>query len=300
MADFLSKLVHGTNPKQQRAKRGAIINVKLDATDVVVETALPTNDALGEHLDAVRQLKASGLFDQTFYSNTYLDVAAVGADPFEHFFFHGYKEGRRPNPVFDPVWYLATYPDVEKSDLQPLLHYAKLGEIEGRRPGPHFQPAWYREQYSIPADESPLAHYLKNHLGPFSPIPEFDSKYYLDTYGDVASAGVDPFEHFVFHGFKEGRNPSEKFDTKFYIRRYFKGKTDQNPLLHYLEHRQEEGVFPVPPENEATVHAEIKRFTKPSALFEEQRSLPNGTKPRAKVLAYYLTQYHSFPENDKW
>ena len=127
---------------------------------------------------------------------------------------------------------------------------------------------------AFPMDESALAHYLKNRFGPFSPIPEFDSKYYLETYQDVASAGVDPFEHFVFHGYKEGRNPSDKFDTKFYIQRYFKGKTDQNPLLHYLEHRQEEGVFPVPPENEATIPAEIKRFTKPSALFEEQRPLP--------------------------
>jgi glycosyltransferase involved in cell wall biosynthesis len=300
MADFLSKLVNGTNPKQRRAKRGAVISVKLDATDVVVETAPPTNDALGEHLDAVRQLKASGLFDRTYYSNTHPDVAAVGADPFEHFFFHGYKEGRRPNPVFDPAWYLATYPDVEETDLQPLLHYAKIGESEGRRPSPYFQPAWYREQYDIPTDESPLAHYLKNRFGPFSPIPEFDSAYYLEVYKDVATAGVDPFEHFIFHGYKEGRNPSDRFDTKFYIQRYFKGRTDQNPLLHYLEHRDEEGVFPVPPEKEATIPAEIRRFTRPSVLFEEQRPLPQGAKLRAKILAYYLPQFHAFPENDKW
>ena len=224
----------------------------------------------------------------------------MGADPFEHFLHYGYMEGRKPNPIFDPIWYVTTYPDVQETDMQPLLHYAKFGEIEGRRPSPYFQPGWYRKKYSIPADESPLAHYLKNRLGPFSPIPEFDSRYYLQTYQDIASAGVDPFEHFVFHGFKEGRNPSAEFDTKFYIQRYFKGKTDQNPLLHYLEHRHEEGVYPVPPENEATIPAEIKRFTKPSALFEELRPLPHGAKPRAKVLAYYLTQFHTFPENDKW
>ena len=127
--------------------------------------------------------------------------------------------------------------------------------------------------------ESPLAHYLKNRIGPFSPIPEFDAHYYLKIYQDVAAAGVDPFEHFIFHGYKEGRNPSDGFDTKFYIQRYFKGKTDQNPLLHYLEHRDEEGIFPVPPENEATIPAEIRRFTKPSALFEEQRPLPRALSP---------------------
>ncbi len=250
--------------------------------------------------DAARTLKGLGLFDESFYATSYPDVIAVGADPFEHFFLYGYKEGRKPNPIFDPIWYVTTYPDVQEADAHPLLHYASVGEPDGRRPSPYFQPAWYREKYGIPEGESPLAHYLKNRIGPFSPIPEFDAQYYLQTYQDVAAAGVDPFEHFIFHGYKEGRTPSAEFDTKFYIQRYFKGKTDQNPLLHYLEHRHEDGIYPSPPENEATIPAEIKRFTKPSPLFEELRPLPASAKPRAKVLAYYLTQFHAFPENDKW
>ncbi|WP_244547048.1 glycoside hydrolase family 99-like domain-containing protein [Bradyrhizobium sp. Gha] len=267
-------------------------------SSAVVEAPAPKP---AEDLSAIRRyLEGLGLFDEVFYGQTYPDVIAGGAQPFEHFFLYGYKEGRKPNPIFDPMWYVATYPDVQDGDVQPLLHYARHGEPEGRRPSAYFQPAWYREKYAIPADESPLAHYLKNRLGPFGPIPEFDAAYYLDTYKDVAAAGVDPFEHFIFHGYKEGRNPSAEFDTKFYIQRYFKGKTDQNPLLHYLEHRHEEGIYPSPPENEATIPAEIKRFTKPSPLFEELRPLPAGTKPRAKVLAYYLTQFHAFPENDKW
>ncbi|MBR0750749.1 glycoside hydrolase family 99-like domain-containing protein [Bradyrhizobium jicamae] len=247
-----------------------------------------------------RYLEALGLFDEAFYSATYPDVVAVGVNPFEHFFLYGFKEGRKPNSIFDPMWYVTTYPDVQEADIQPLLHYARYGESEGRRPSPYFQPAWYREKYAIPSSDSPLGHYLKNRVGPFSPIPEFDAQYYLQTYQDVAAASVDPFEHFIFHGYKEGRNPSGEFDTKFYIQRYFKGKTDQNPLLHYMEHRHEDGIYPSPPENEATIPAEIKRFTKPSALFEELRPLPASAKSRAKVLAYYLTQFHAFPENDKW
>jgi hypothetical protein len=181
-----------------------------------------------------------------------------------------------------------------------LLHYALFGEQEGRCPGPYFQPTWYREKYKLPTGESALVHYLKNRLGPYSPILEFDAQYYLQTYADVASAGINPFEHFMFHGYKEGRNPSAEFDTKFYTRRYLKGRQDQNPLLHFLEHRHEDGIFPWPPENEATIPAEVKRFTRPSAHFEELRPIPPGAKPKVKVLAYYLTQFHAFPENDKW
>lgn len=304
MADFLSKLARDAGRREPRARRGSMA-VQPDTSEAepagaAVEPVEAPADAAAELAAAAALLKGSGLFDEGFYASTYPDVVAVGADPFEHFFLHGYKEGRRPNPIFDPAWYLASHPDVAGSGAQPLLHYAAVGEPEGLRPGPHFQPGFYREKYAIPAGESPLAHYLKNRTGPFSPIPEFDAHYYLQTYQDVAAAGVDPFEHFVFHGYKEGRNPSAEFDTKFYIQRYFKGKTDHNPLLHYLEHRHEDGVYPMPPEHEATIPAEIKRFTKPSPQFEELRPLPSSARPRAKILAYYLTQFHAFPENDKW
>ena len=98
---------------------------------------------------------------------SYPDVIAFGADPFEHFFLYGYKEGRKPNPIFDPIWYVTTYPDVQEADAQPLLHYASVGEPDGRRPSPYFQPAWYREKYGIPESESPLAHYSEESFGPF-------------------------------------------------------------------------------------------------------------------------------------
>jgi glycosyltransferase involved in cell wall biosynthesis len=317
MADFLSKLARDAGQKEPRLRRGALAKfqpraeaniAKIDGSGAIEtavkeselasqpEPAAPAIDLAG----AARTLKGLGLFDESFYATSYPDVIAVGADPFEHFFLYGYKEGRKPNPIFDPIWYVTTYPDVQEADAHPLLHYASVGEPDGRRPSPYFQPGWYREKYGIPESESPLAHYLKNRIGPFSPIPEFDAQHYLQIYEDVAAASVDPFEHFIFHGYKEGRNPSAEFDTKFYIQRYFKGKTDQNPLLHYLEHRHEDGIYPSPPENEATIPAEIKRFTKPSPLFEELRPLPASAKPRAKVLAYYLTQFHAFPENDKW
>ncbi len=244
--------------------------------------------------------RSTALFDEDYYKKTYPDVAEADVDPLEHFFFYGYLEGRRPNPIFDPNWYVRTYPDVRSSDKQPLLHYVVVGEAEGRRPSPHFDPVWYRDSYRVPRDQNALAHYLKHRVGPFSPIPEFDAKYYLETYKDVAEAGIDPFEHFIYCGYREGRNPSAQFDTKFYTQRYLKGRTDQNPLEHYIEHRHEPGVFPLPPENDATIPAEVKRFTKPGRHFEEFRPLPSGAKRRAKVLAYYLTQFHPIAENDAW
>jgi hypothetical protein len=312
MSKFLLDLTRHSDTNKKRGKSKPSAKVALGATHDgsqarssgtgatqpgASSTARTTEADLGM---LSKYLRSVGLFDEEFYKLTYPDVVADNKDPFEHFYLHGYLEGRRPNPVFDPAWYLATYPELRVSGAQPLLHYAHCGERDGFRPSPIFDPGWYRKTYEIASDRNALAHYLKNRFGPFSPIPEFDAKYYLETYSDIAEARVDPFEHFLFHGFREGRNPSNEFDTKFYIQRYFKGEVTENPLLHYLEHRNESGVFPRPPENEATIPSEIKRFTKPGPAFEELRPLAAKAKPRAKILANYLTQFHAFPENDKW
>lgn len=305
MSKFLSDLTRHTEAKLSRGKNRP--SRTADPASVgqsePQEVAAPPHGAGATEDDvaaARAELRDHGLFDEEYYKINYPDIVAEGCDPFEHFHVQGHLERRRPNPMFDTAWYLAAYPQVATSGLQPLLHYCRIGEREGLKPAPYFDPAWYRKAYEIPEDRSALGHYLKNRFGPFSPIPEFDARYYLDTYRDVAEAKVDPFEHFLFHGYREGRNPSAEFDTKFYVQRYFRGDTSQNPLLHYIEHRNESGVFARPPENEATVPSEIKRFTKPGPAFEELRPLSAKAKPRAMILANYLTQFHAFAENDRW
>jgi GT2 family glycosyltransferase/glycosyltransferase involved in cell wall biosynthesis len=70
----------------------------------------------------VRRIRASGLFDATFYTSQYSDVPD-GSDPVLHYVVSGAAEGRDPNPAFDTVAYLAEHPDVAASRCNPLIHY---------------------------------------------------------------------------------------------------------------------------------------------------------------------------------
>jgi glycosyltransferase involved in cell wall biosynthesis len=70
----------------------------------------------------------------------------------------------------------------------------------------------------------------------------FSTTYYLAQNPDVKNAGVNPFKHYLIHGGKEGRQPSEHFDGNWYLEANPDVKNaGVNPLLHYLKFGQLEG-----------------------------------------------------------
>ncbi|WP_131118332.1 glycoside hydrolase family 99-like domain-containing protein [Lichenihabitans psoromatis] len=248
--------------------------------------------------DPLSTIRSSGLFDGKFYSDTYWDIAQAGIDLAEHFYLWGFRENRRPNVIFDTAWY-RDHHLADQPDLNPLQHYIEVGAKQGLLPGPLFDAQWYRETHKLGDAVDALSHYIQHRIGPFSPVAEFDAVYYLKTYPDIAAAGIDPFQHYINYGYRESRNPSANFDTDFYIKRYLDGKFEQNPLVHYRQNRGA-GFLPHASEDDATIPANVKRFTKAGPAFEEARPIAGSVPRRGKVLAYYLTQFHAFPENNKW
>ena len=66
------------------------------------------------------------------------------------------------------------------------------------------------------------------------PNPYFDTKYYLAHNPDVAAAGINPLVHYDIYGWHEGRNPSAQFSTDAYLAANPDvAAAGMNPMLHY-------------------------------------------------------------------
>ena len=100
----------------------------------------------------------------------------------------------------------------------------------------------------------------------------FDAAYYRSAYKDIAAAGVDPYPHFMQHGWREGRNPSASFSTLFYRDHHLDGDA-LNPLTHYVEAGGTASGLPTLPASEA-------------AFVDLQRAVVKD----AFVAAYYRSQ----------
>jgi Methyltransferase domain len=84
---------------------------------------------------ATRQIRASSLFDASYYLAANPDVRDARIDPATHYLIHGWKEYRNPSAAFDTAGYLSNNPDVAEAGLNPLIHYLKYGQKEGRSLG---------------------------------------------------------------------------------------------------------------------------------------------------------------------
>lgn len=70
----------------------------------------------------------------------------------------------------------------------------------------------------------------------------FDYDGYLSANPDVRATGADPYAHYISTGWREGRDPSARFDTTFYLAKNPDvAASGANPLLHYVTAGQFEG-----------------------------------------------------------
>jgi glycosyltransferase involved in cell wall biosynthesis len=127
-----------------------------------------------------------------------------------------------------------------------------------------FDPEWYIENYRGKFEyfENPLEHYIKFGMElQTNPSLKFDTLYYLEVHRDVADAGIHPFLHYISQGIKEGRS-------------CLRPQVREIDLDQYIV--------------EAPRY--VPRLTTDALAYEKA----------ARVIAFYLPQFHPIPENDAW
>ena len=171
-------------------------------------------------------IEKSGLFDNDYYCKKQGSVSELKCSPVKHFVIKGWKERLNPSCAFNTQYYLSKYEDVSSCHMNPFIHYIKQGKEEGRFTN---------------IDEEEISLLLNNDL--------FDEKYYLKRNPHIDGESSNPnsqdaAEHYYYYGWKEGKNPSEVFDTKYYLSKYEDAAaSNMNPLIHYIKHGKEEGRF---------------------------------------------------------
>lgn len=189
---------------------------------------------LGLSEDEIGAVRAQ--FDAAFYLRHNRDVVRDGTEPFRHYMRNGWQEGRDPSPSFSTQAYLDDYPDIAASERNPFTHWVLQGQAGGRRARPSAKSC-----EPLPPDAAErLAHrYPADDIAAMR--ASFDAAHYLRQNADVAAAGLDPFLHFMLHGWQEGRDPAPGFSIAYYAA--------SNPDLrkagvhlfwHYVRHGREE------------------------------------------------------------
>ena len=100
-----------------------------------------------------------------------------------------------------------------------------------------FDPWAYRREYPDVAEAGiePWRHFVRHgYLEGRRPSPVFDAAWYLERYPDVAEAQVEPWRHFITTGLREGRSPSNRFNVHWYRTRH--PDTGDNPWADYRTH----------------------------------------------------------------
>ena len=125
----------------------------------------------------------------------------------------------------------------------------------------------------------------------------FDKKYYLKNNSDVRNSKIDPVEHYLYTGWKEGRLPSANFDKSKFIT-----PDNVNPIVYIEKHKSEYFA-----KKGSAVSGQYKQYLDHlqnmyinKSNFVEKIKFENDNFDITKLIAFYLPQYHLFKENEEW
>ena len=130
----------------------------------------------------------------------------------------------------------------------------------------------------------------------------FDADFYLSGFAPDQRP-QDPASHYLTEGWQLGRDPTPWFSSWHYLSMNPDvADANMNPFLHYcIAGQREERPFPkLGKQADEQAYAAHAFAVAPGPYFEDfDPGIAIGRRKRAKVLSYYLPQFHSVDVNDE-
>ncbi|KAK0341875.1 hypothetical protein LTR94_024619 [Friedmanniomyces endolithicus] len=158
-----------------------------------------------------------------------------------HYLEEGWLQGLDPAPDFETSFYLAANADVSAAGINPFVHYLAEGRSEGRLGAQsqkidveaassnnddvralisaEFSEEYYRSNNrDLPGDIRYLDHFVfEGWKQGRDPNPFFSVSGYLEMYPDVRASGMNPFQHFILAGRQEGRVAKQALGYRYEV-----------------------------------------------------------------------------------
>ncbi len=144
------------------------------------------------------------------YSKAVSQTFASPSDAFEHYLAAGRTAAPELFPFIETAWYASQLaslsPPLEiPATVTPFDHYVTIGARHEVSPMPLFDPLYVRAQNPQLAAIDVFDFLFNPAFVNTDPHPFFSKRGYSAINTDVASAGLDPFAHFVHSGWRERR-----------------------------------------------------------------------------------------------
>ncbi|MBB3102458.1 glycoside hydrolase family 99-like domain-containing protein [Azomonas macrocytogenes] len=246
---------------------------------------------LNKHI--LEKINKLNLFNANWYIKEYsLNISTQEA--LQHYFIHGIEQDLNPSDRFNTSFYKRSNPDIVSSGVNPFIHYATQGVNEGRQPLPIENTVALSNSGSSQSYSAQLDDYT---LGKINTLNLFDANWYINEYSLNITTN-EALDHYLNFGIEQNFNPSNKFNTRYYKR----SNPDvmnfgANPFIHYAVQGVNEGRLPLPLDL-AQISTEQKIIDQQYVPYRKIDSIE--VKTPAKVICFYLPQFHAIPENDKW
>jgi len=145
--------------------------------------------------------------------------------------------------IFDAGWVATQAPDLQRVTLGDFLADPRARVLD---PHPLFASAQYIAAHHDVAVSgmAPLDHYVRHGWREGrNPHPLFANDWYLEQNPDVLAAGrINPLDHYLQFGWREGRWPNPVFDPRAYLDRYPDiEEAGVEPLTHFVAYGLSEG-----------------------------------------------------------